>query len=74
MSTVDAQNSHDKGEITSSGDSSTENQNNQSTMRTRIPKRSYITLFILVYINLLNYMDRYTVSSKSLWRNYFIVY
>jgi len=29
----------------------------------RIPKSSIVTLLVLVYINLLNYMDRFTVSS-----------
>ena len=30
----------------------------------RIPLISKITLAVLVFINLLNYMDRYTIASK----------
>ena len=30
----------------------------------RVSKQAIITLLVLVYINLLNYMDRFTVSGK----------
>ena len=30
----------------------------------KVTKTSIITLLVIVYINLLNYMDRFTVSSK----------
>ena len=36
----------------------------QAMPRQKVSKRAIVTLFILVYINLLNYMDRFTVSSK----------
>lgn len=32
--------------------------------RQKVSGRAIITLAVLVYINLLNYMDRFTVSSK----------
>jgi len=43
---------------------STQDPNTNINMRRKIPKRAIVTLLILVYINLLNYMDRFTVSSK----------
>ena len=30
----------------------------------KVTKRSIVTLLVLVFINLLNYMDRYTVSGQ----------
>ena len=37
---------------------------NEASKRTKIPFRSKVTLAVLVFINLLNYMDRYTIASK----------
>ena len=47
---------------------SADDKNTQPQVMTRqkVSKRALVTLFILVYINLLNYMDRFTVSSKSI--------
>ena len=36
--------------------------------KTKVTKRSIVTLLILVFINLLNYMDRYTVSGQWIFR------
>ena len=34
------------------------------TSKTKVPFRSKVSLLLLIAINLLNYMDRYTISSK----------
>lgn len=39
-----------------------------STVETTVlsPRRSYITVAVLCYVNLINYMDRYTIAGESL--------
>lgn len=40
------------------------NMEGESTAQSKVTKKAIFTLLIIVYINLLNYMDRFTVSSK----------
>ena len=44
--------------------SASEGHKNEASKQMKIPFQSKLTLAVLVFINLLNYMDRYTIASK----------
>ena len=42
-------------------------KNVRNLERPRITKKAILTIIVLTCINLLNYMDRFTVAGKALW-------